>query len=654
MIIRGAFVSLLLMYAVSSQAADPSGISTETFFRHPSFSSVRISPNGHYLALVGPVKGEDTQTQLVFLDLTTLQVVGHYSLVENQQVSNLWWVTDDKIVFTTVVQEGYLDYPYSTYNLWVIGVDGKSLSNLDCGAVRDVLQGPAGRVIYDSCNGPLADKEYVDGHERPTRWFGGGVPFDYGFAYMDLDGDIRVAMGLNTKTFAPRMLYRDKGSKLGDWKDIVSLIAAEPRFGNYGPLGFISTGGTFYFRGTTPAGTLGLYSVEPHSLTKKLLFGDPEYDIDYEYSDLDLLFNDDHKEIVAFRYDADVPKWVVLNPAAPQAMILAKLQKALAGEAISITSATNDDHYAIVYAWSDRDPGAYYLYDVRADKLHLLFKRMPAIDPDAMAEMKPIQFKARDGAVIHGYLTLPKGAAGRSPLIVYPHGGPFGIRDTWGFDPVTQFFAHHGYAVLQVEYRGSGGYGAQFEEDGFRQWDGRMQDDLVDGVHWVASRGAVDEGRVCIYGASAGGYAAIEGTVHAPDLYKCAVGYAGIYDLTAWRGSVGIMHDSLAIPFMKATVGDDQAALEAASPIFHVDKIKAALFLAHGGEDDIAPTKHVNELREALDKAGKNYEWLYYPKEGHGFWVPDHNVEFYDKVLSFFDKNIGSERSTPSSASGTK
>lgn len=649
MFYKRALFFLLFAFSIGCRAAAPATIPTETFFRPPSFGAVKISPNGHYLALVGPVKGDETQTQLVFLDLTTLQVIGHYTVIDNQQISNLWWVTDDKIVYTTVVQKGYLDYPFSTYNLWVVGVDGKNLSELDCGAVRDVLPGPTGKVIYDSCAGGLAVKEYVDGHDHPTRWFGGGVPFDYGSAYMDLDGDIRVAMGLNTRTFAPRMLYRDKGSKLGDWQDIVSLIATEPRFGSYGPLGFVSADGAFYFRGTTPAGTLGLYAVEPHSLTKKLLFDDPDYDIDYEFSDLDLLFSADHEKIVALRYDADRPKWVVLDPAAPQATTLAKLQKAFVGEAIGITSSTNDGRYAVVYAWSDRDPGGYYLYDVRADKLHPLFKRLPAVDPGAMAEMRPIEFKASDGTLIHGYLTLPKGASGKSPLIVYPHGGPFGIRDTWGFDPVTQFLAYHGYAVLQVEYRGSGGFGAKFEEDGFRQWAGRMQDDLVDGVRWAASQGFADENRVCIYGASAGGYAAIEATIHAPNLYKCAVGYSGIYDLTEWRGSVGVMHDSLAIPFMKATVGDDEATMKAESPVYHVDQIKAALFLAHGGDDGVVPVQHADELRDALDKAGKKYEWLYYPKEGHGFWEPEHQVEFYDKVLAFFDKNIGTGRITSGS-----
>jgi dienelactone hydrolase len=643
-----AITSLVFVFSVSVFAATPPEIPAESFFKPASFKVARISPNGRYLALVGPVKGDDSQTQLDFLDLTTLQVVGNYTASQDQQVSNLWWVTDDKIVFTTSVQEGYLDYPLSSYDLWVLDVSGKNLDNLDCGAVRDVIPGATGKVVYE-CHSLLAEKEYVDGHSRPTRWVGESSPIDYGKAFMDYNDNIRLAIGVNNKTFAPRMLYRDASNAPGGWQDISSFLGHEHPFTQYGPLGFLAADGMFYFLGSTDAGTLGLYSADPHTLTRKLLFDDPEYDLDYGYSDLDILFSTDGRQIVAFRYDAELPKWVILDAMAPKAVMLGKLQKQLGSDAFSITSTTNDDHYAVVFSWSDRDPGSYYLYDAKSDKLNPLFKRQPAIDANAMAVTKPIAFKASDGISVHGYLTLPNGVAGKLPVVVYPHGGPFGYRDTWGYDPVIQFLAYHGYAVLQIEYRGSGGYGASFQEDGYRQWGGRIQDDIADGVRWAASQGTIDPNKVCIYGGGAGGYIAIEATIHTPDLYKCAIGYSGIYDLAEWRDSVGQINDRLSIPFMKATVGDDEPAMKADSPVYHVDKIKAALLLAHGGADKFVPVKQVDELREALDEAAKKYDWIYYADEGHGFWKPEHRVEFYTKMLAFLDKNIGpGVPSTPS------
>jgi dipeptidyl aminopeptidase/acylaminoacyl peptidase len=306
-----------------------------------------------------------------------------------------------------------------------------------------------------------------------------------------------------------------------------------------------------------------------------------------------------------------------------------------------ITSTTWDGSKAVVYVYSDTDPGQYYLYDAKTQKVEFMFANRPDIKPEQMAVMKPITFKARDGLTIHGYLTLPKGGDKNLPLIIHPHGGPFGIRDEWGFDPEVQYLAYHGYAVLQVEYRGSGGYGNAFMEAGYRQWGGAMQDDLTDATHWAVDQGVADPKRICIYGASYGGYAAIEGVEKEPDLYKCAVGYAGVYDLVKMHHEAGYIHGQILEPFMDRTVGTDEDVMRANSPYLHVDKIKADLFLAHGGADHTVVPAHAEELRDALDKIHKPYEWVYYPNEGHGFYALDHQVDVYTKMLAFFDKEIG-------------
>jgi dipeptidyl aminopeptidase/acylaminoacyl peptidase len=381
--------------------------------------------------------------------------------------------------------------------------------------------------------------------------------------------------------------------------------------------------------------------VDPETLQKKLLYSDPGYDIDYEFSDTAWENGVDGKTLVAFQYQSELPQWIVVKQDAPEAAMLASLQEAFPGEAVRITSTTWDGSKAVVYVYSDTDPGQYYLYDIKAQKVEFMFAERPDIKPEDMAEMKPVTFKARDGLVVHGYLTLPKGAQKNLPLIIHPHGGPFGIRDEWGFDPEVQFFAYHGYAVLQVEYRGSGGYGRAFQQAGYRQWGGKMQDDLTDATHWAIDQGIADPKRICISGASYGGYASLEGVVKEPDLYRCAVGYAGVYDLVMMRHEAGYVVGQLLAPFMHTTLGDDEDVLRQYSPYLHVDKIKAALFLAHGGADHTVDIDHADELRDALDKIHKPYEWVYYRNEGHGFYTLDHKVDVYTRMLAFFGKNIG-------------
>jgi len=301
---------------------------------------------------------------------------------------------------------------------------------------------------------------------------------------------------------------------------------------------------------------------------------------------------------------------------------------------------------AVVFVSSDRNPGDYYLYDGRTHAVRYLFSELPGIDPKAMAAMQPISFKARDGQTIHGYLTLPMGKHKDLPLVINPHGGPFGIRDYWTFDPETEFLAYHGFAVLQVNYRGSGGYGIAFQRAGYQQWGKAMQDDLTDATRWAVQQGIADPQRICIYGGSYGGYAALEAVVKEPDLYKCAIGYAGVYDLVMLhdRGGELYFQSHGMGSYLNDTLGDNLDALRAASPVDHVNRIKAALFLAHGGADKTVPIDQVNELRSALDKAGTKYEWLYFPNEGHGFFKIDHQVTFYNEMLSFLDHNIGSNR----------
>lgn len=631
-------------FADPAPAASTAQVPIQAFFRRPLYTSVTISPSGKYLALVGPLKGDEMQTQLDFVDLETNQVKAHYVLEDQQQVLNIWWLTDDRVVFSTIVKTGSFDIPFLTGMLWEADVEGNHVKRFGYGAVLDIPRDHPGHVVFGGYGGAVVMD--LSEFNIPHRVRDLGSP-ENTWVTVDNSENIRLAQGYNIKNADPKFFYHPQGTKTLDWTDIASFVSGEERYSAFGPVRFTADDKQFYYRGITPDGTLGLYLVDPDTLKKTLLYSDPGFDIDYTYSSTDWLTSVDGKSLVAFQYQAELPQWIVVKKDDPEAAWLASLQDAFTGEAVSITSTTWDGSKAVVYVYSDTDPGQYFLYDTKSQSVKFMFAVRPDIKPEDMAEMKPITFKSRDGLTLHGYLTLPRGGAKSLPLIINPHGGPFGIRDEWGFDPEVQFLAYNGYAVLQVEYRGSGGYGSAFQKAGFRQWGGKMQDDVTDATHWAIDQGIADPKRVCIYGASYGGYAALEGVVKEPDLYRCAVGYAGVYDLVKLRGLAGYIHGQILKPFMVTTLGDDEDTLKQESPYLHVDKIKANLFLAHGGADYTVDISHADELRDALDKIKKSYLWVYYPKEGHGFYSLDHKVDVYTQMLAFFDKNIGPGAAKP-------
>ncbi len=237
---------------------------------------------------------------------------------------------------------------------------------------------------------------------------------------------------------------------------------------------------------------------------------------------------------------------------------------------------------------------------------------------------------------------MPAHAQGsKVPLVLMPHGGPFDIADTWRYDNDAQFLASRGYAVLQVNFRGSGGRGDNFVKAGYREWSGKIQDDLVDGVRWAVAQGEVDGRRMCVYGASFGGYSALMLAAREPALFKCAVGYIGVYDLTLLARPENNRLDTFRAAYIGKTVGADKAALEKASPVTLAANITAPVLLVHGGKDKRAPVEHAEAMRAALVKAGRPPEWFLAPNEGHGFYDTKNVTEFYQRLETFLAKHLG-------------
>ncbi|HUH60025.1 MAG TPA: S9 family peptidase [Candidimonas sp.] len=314
----------------------------------------------------------------------------------------------------------------------------------------------------------------------------------------------------------------------------------------------------------------------------------------------------------------------------------------LPGYEISLQSSTRDENKYIVAAYNDRTPGSRYLYDAIQDSLDKLADINPALPEDGMASVRPVSYTSRDGLTIHGYLTLPLGAHPRHlPCVVNPHGGPW-TRDGWGFNPEAQFLANRGYCVLQMNFRGSTGYGRRFWEAGFGQWGLGMQDDITDGVQWLIGQGIADPERIAIYGGSYGGYAVLAGITSTPDLYAAAVDYVGVSNLLTFMNTIPPYWKPM-LTKMYSMVGDpdtDYDRLVATSPALNAHKIKTPLFIAQGAHDPRVNKAESDQMVAALRARGVEVDYMVKDNEGHGFHNDENKFEFYERMEAFLSQHL--------------
>jgi dipeptidyl aminopeptidase/acylaminoacyl peptidase len=356
-----------------------------------------------------------------------------------------------------------------------------------------------------------------------------------------------------------------------------------------------------------------------------------------------VIWSFDGSEPIGAAFGAGVPQIRFFDGTHPHAVLLRELQDAFPGEIARVTSASRDGRTALVTVTSDREPGRFYVLDTASGDLKLLARSRPWLDRESLSETRPVSLQARDGVTLHGYLTLPRSAGGAAaPLVLFPHGGPFGVEDTWGFHEETQMLAARGYAVLRVNFRGSGGRGRDFMERGYRQWGGAMQDDLTDATRWAASQAGVDGARICAWGESYGGYAALMGAIREPELYRCVIGMAGPYDLPTMYRWGDTQRSTWGKGFLETTLGTDQTALLAHSPSRLADRLKAAVMIVQGGRDPRVSPQHAREMKAAMEAAGKPFEGYFPPNETHGFFADKSRREYYARVLDFLDRHLRS------------
>ena len=651
---------LLASAGVSSAAetADPKLL--EAFLKAQTFERVKLSPDGAYLAITVPV---EDRTVLAVIQRSDRKVVGSFGARGKTHVANFWWVSDKRIVLSLAERDGLLEVPSLTGELYATDFDGKNQTILTGYRSGEQQLGTAVKkrtdpFVISTFVGTIKDNPlYIlaaSTHAFSTSEVGfttldrldvrsgvrtklSQVPVTLADFIVDHQGQPRFAMGTNKKGF--QQLYYRAGAN-GEWQLINDEQTDKHR---EFALGFNTDDSVAYLQVEEAKGPDGIYSYDTRSGKRQLLARDERVDPS------DVLYMPDGVTPFAVTYSDGKQRAHYLDESSPQARFMQSLQVgSFPDAAVDYVNASADNNLLLFRVHSDRDPGSYYLVDTRTKKADYLMARQEWLDPEAMASVQAIEFKARDGMVITGLLTLPHGhSKGPLPMIVNPHGGPIGVADTWGFDLEPQLLAAHGYAVLQVNYRGSSNRGREFEAAGFGQWGAAILDDITDATHWAISQGHADAKRICIYGGSYGGYAALMGAARESGLYRCAAGYVGVYDLSSFRQQTDVgERESGRMYFAQMFGGKSPETLKDWSPTTLAAHIRVPVFLASGGKDERAPEQQSEAMRDSLKQAGNPPQWLNYPTEGHGFYKKEHRQELYTQLLNFFGRNLSSEPNT--------
>jgi dipeptidyl aminopeptidase/acylaminoacyl peptidase len=401
-----------------------------------------------------------------------------------------------------------------------------------------------------------------------------------------------------------------------------------------GPVAFTVDGQSLYLQDSRDSNASRLTKLNLASGENTVLAEDPQYDVGH------VMLHPDTREVQAVAFNKDRVEWQVLDPSIQ--IDFDRIRDIREGD-FSIVGRDDADETWIVAITVDNGPSAFYSYDRKNQHVQFLFTTQPELEKYELAQMEPISFTSRDGLTIHGYLTLPVGVEAKNlPLVLNVHGGPWG-RDGWGYRPEAQWFANRGYACLQVNFRGSTGYGKDFLNAGDKEWGRNMHNDLVDAVHWAIDRGIADPKKVAIYGGSYGGYAALAGATFTPDLFCCAVDIVGPSNLITLIKTIPPYWSTFLATFHKRVGNPDteEEFLKSRSPLFKADQIKIPMLIAQGANDPRVKQAESEQIVEAMKSNGVDYEYMLFPDEGHGFAKPENRIKFYAAAEKFLAQHLG-------------
>ncbi|WP_345778202.1 S9 family peptidase [Lysobacter sp. K5869] len=645
---------------VFAQQAPAAGtFDIEGFVKPDTIGDIKLSPTGEFYAATVPLEDE---TALVIFSRDGLKRTGTFRMGKHNHVDDFDWVSPTRVLMGMAQKLGSRDQPIPTGEIYAINANGTGADVLvgyrvaSRGAgtriqpkkVEDVAAFVVDDLPADERSVVISVQPFTaDAYSRAERLdvFTGQrnlialSPVRNTRFVTDNTGVVRFAFGYGGDRVR-KLFYRDSAD--APWKQIAA--DNDEVEGMDLPIGFSADDKTAYLRTEHPKGPDSIAAYDVASGKRSQILRDPVADPDR------IIYRNGSRIPVGVFFADGKPRTVFFDKNSPEARQYKSLEAAFPGDAVRITSSSADGNLSLVEVWNDRSPGDIFLFDNKNKNAAHVISRRTWFDPANMAPVKPVELRARDGLALHGYLTVPKGSDGKSlPMVVMPHGGPFNIQDRWQFDDDAQLLAAAGYAVLQVNFRGSGGYGDDFVEAGRRQWGLKMQDDVTDATRWAVQQGIADAGRICIYGASYGGYAALMGVAREPSLYQCAAGYVGVYDLPLMHTRGDTQDVRSGATYLREWIGAPET-VASVSPTQLAAQIKVPVFLAAGGEDQRAPQLHSERMEKALRAAGVPVESLYYKTEGHGFYEPAHKREFYSRLLAFLSRSLGGKTAAPAAA----
>ena len=607
----------------SVYSANTRNIPIEDFFKKSEISTVKLSPNGEYLAYLKPFQN---RMNIYVRKVDDINSEKQITKQTRRDIAHFAWKENDQLIF---MKDFEGDENYRIFSVSAKGEDKKNLTpfkGVSFGIV-DSLDGLSENHILISSNQRL--KTVFDVYRLNIKTGNRELIFENPGSFTsyltDHEGKLRVALstdGVNSSVY-----YRETEKE--EFKKIFTTSFKDV----FTPVLFTFDNKNLFILSNIKRDKKAIQTFDPRE--KKILstlFYRPEVDVS------GLSYSKKRKVLAAVFYTTWKQERHFFDSIFQS--IFEDLKSKFPKKEILSVSMNREEDLLVVFVGSDRNPGSYYLYHVKNKKLEKIADTRPWIKEKDLVEEQAIQYTSRDGLTINGYLSLPKVKKRKKlPVVVNPHGGP-GSRDIWGYSPEVQFLASRGYAVFQMNFRGSVGYGKSFWMAGFKQWGQKMQDDITDGVQYLIDTGVADKDRIAIYGGSYGGYAVLAGLAFTPDLYACGINYVGISNLftfletipSSWEPFRKQMYEKIGHP------EEDKELLKKVSPFFHVDKIKAPLFVVHGANDPRVKKAEADQIVTKLESKGVKVPYLVKSNEGHGFRNEENQIEFY-RLMEVFLEN---------------
>ncbi|MEO5909511.1 MAG: S9 family peptidase [Pelobium sp.] len=624
---RYIYVLLCALLFSCTGGTEVKEISVETFFKDPQKSIFHISPDGKYLSYLQPYEGKLN----LFVQSIEGNEVKQITTFADKGIKYYFWAGNDKLFYMKDIDAE------DNYQVFTVNKDGSETLQINTSPktrveVIDQIKSDNNFILI-AMNERVP--EYFDVYKLNIKT-GKKImmiknPGNIIEWISDNEGNIKLAVGSDGVN--ETLYYRT------DNKSVFKPVITNNFKTTLQPFGFTGEKQHIYALSNLNRDKLALVDFDCETGKEtKVIYENPNADIS------DVVYSKSLKKLAYLTYEISKREIYFLDDKVKA--MYEDIRSQLPLQEVKIIDKDNSETSYILKTYTDKDPGAYYIYHLENKKLVKLADLNSDIDPENMCEMKPVKYKSRDGLTIHGYLTLPKGKNEKNlPCIIFPHSGPSN-RNVWGYAAEVQYLANKGFAVFQMNFRGSTGYGKAFQTAGYKQWGGNMQHDITDGVKWLIEQKTVNPNKIAIFGYGFGGYAALNQSIYHPELYKCAASYSGFINLfTYLKGFPAYFKPYQQM--MNEIVGNpetDVDYLKSASPIFQIDKIKTPLLIAQGGKDSRVNVNETNQFVKELRKKGLNINYILKDNENHLYRDPVNRAEFYQKLGNFLDKNLNTDK----------